>query len=321
MDLTMCSFLVRRPFTSLLAAAALAPALAPALARSEPLPAPAPHSLPTLASATSASGIRIVALRTGWVGVKQQHRELTVPRLLALPAIMLGQAWADWMPIVVYAIVHPERTILVDTGPSPRINEPDYYACDQRSKFFYRRNLRFAVPAGDTLGPRLAQAGIDAKSVSDLVVTHFHADHVGGIDVLPSAKLYTGPGNWPVHVGAFTCRLPAGVQPTTPRYEDVPVVGIGPSMALTADGKVRIVALPGHTPGHVGVSVTDGGRTWLIVGDATFDQDQSERGAVTGVSQDFDQAVATQRLLAQAARRADVVVLPAHDPTVFSRLK
>ena len=296
-------------------------ALAPVIALSEPAPAPDRNSLPTLSEIKSDSGIRIVALRTGWVAVKRQHRELTVPRLLALPTILLSRSWADWMPIMSYAIVHPEGTILVDTGPPPHINQSEYLACDKGNEFFYRRNLRFSVPVGDTLAPRLIEAGIDAKSVSAVVVTHFHADHIGGIDLLPQAKLYTGPGNWPTHVGSFTCRLPVGLQPLLPNYEDVPVLGIGPSMSLTSDGKVRIVALPGHTPGHLGVAVIDGKRTWLVVGDATFDLDQSERGAVSGVSQHFDQAYATQRLLAAAGRQPNVVILPAHDATVFDRLR
>jgi glyoxylase-like metal-dependent hydrolase (beta-lactamase superfamily II) len=79
-------------------------------------------------------------------------------------------------------------------------------------------------------------------------------------------------------------------------------------MALTRDGKVHIVPLPGHTPGHVGVAVTDGGRTWIMAGDATFDQGQSERGALAGVTQDFDRAVGSQLLLSRLWKQPNVVV-------------
>jgi N-acyl homoserine lactone hydrolase len=291
----------------------LLPALALALA-AEPPPAPLPSSAPATAQVVTASGIRIHALRTGWVAVKITHRELNVPSWWAVPSIFLGQTWAAWMPIITFAIEHPEGVVLVDTGPSPQINDANYYACDKTNQFFYQRNMRFSVPAGDTLGPRLAQAGIDVAKVRALVITHFHADHIGGVDLVPQALAYTGAGNWPSHTGAFTCRLPAGFAPTVMTFDN------DQGAALTADGKVRIVPLPGHTPGHVGVTVTDGGRVWLMAGDATFDQDQTERGAVTGVSQSIPVAIATQALLKSANAGGQVTVLPAHDPSVFSRL-
>jgi N-acyl homoserine lactone hydrolase len=296
--------------------------LLPALAfAAEPWPDPPVDSLPTMAQVSTASNIRIHALRTGWVGVKGTHRELDVPPWMALPSIVLGRSWAEWMPITVFVVEHPEGVFVIDTGPSPRINEPDYFACDKGNEFFYKRNMRFFVPTGDTLGPRLAQAGIDAKRVKGLVITHFHADHVGGVDLLPQAKVYTGTGNWPQHVGAFTCRLPAGFQPSLVRFDNPDFSTEKQGHALTSDGKVQIVPLPGHTPGHVGVSVTDGGRTWLIAGDATFDQDQTDRGAVTGVSQNINQAIQTQGALRRASASSRLTLLPAHDPSVFKRLQ
>jgi len=101
---------------------------------------PAKTSLPLQAEVKTVSGIRIVAMRNGWVQVKRQHRELTIPRLLAVPGIFLGNQWVNWMPIISYAIVHPEGTILVDTGPPANVNTEDYYSCDKFNEVFYRRN-------------------------------------------------------------------------------------------------------------------------------------------------------------------------------------
>ena len=311
---------------------------------------PALDALPTLAETTTPSGIRVVALRTGWVGVKTTHRELDVPAVLAVPAIMLGGRWAAWMPIVSYLVVHPvDGAMLVDTGPDPAINAPDYFVDDPNNGFFYRRNLRFHVPEGDSLGPRLAQAGVDPAAVRTLLITHFHGDHIGGVGLLPNARAYVGPGNWPNHLGAFTKRLPAGFHPTDADYRaagpsgapGTPGTGAGPSEApgtmgteaavfdelfpethrLTADGTVRIVPLPGHTPGHAGLAVVDGGRVWLMAGDATFDVQQTQRCGVCGISQNVAQALATQaRLQALMERAPGTVLLPAHDPDVFQRL-
>lgn len=297
-------------------------AVMPALAlAAEPGPAPPPDDPVTSAQVTTPSGIRIHALRTGWVAVKPTHRELDVPRWMALPSILLGRRWAGWMPIIVFVVEHPEGVFLVDTGPSPRINDADYFACDSSNAFFYERNMRFAVPDGDTLAPRLAQAGIDPGKVRILLITHFHADHVGGVDVVPRARVVTGAGNWPRHTGSFTCRLPEGFAPSTVVFDGAPIASLPASHAITADRKLSVVPLPGHTPGHVGLAVTDAGHTWLMVGDATFDADQTLRGAVSGVTQDVDRAAATQAQLKAASSSTSVTVLPTHDLSVFKRLK
>jgi glyoxylase-like metal-dependent hydrolase (beta-lactamase superfamily II) len=281
---------------------------------------PAADSLPTVSQVTTPSGMRIHALRTGWVAVKAIHRELDVPRWWALPSILLGRSWADWMPIVVFVVEHPEGVFLVDTGPSAQINDDGYFACDTGNAFFYERNMRFAVPPGDTLAPRLVEAGIDPGRITTLLITHFHADHVGGVDIVPRARVLTGAGNWPRHTGSFTCRLPTEFSRETVRFDGPPVGSMTASRALTSDGKIRVVSLPGHTPGHVGLAVTDAGHTWLMVGDATFDFEQTRRSAVAGVSQHFDRATATQEQLNALATTNSVTVLPAHDPSVFRRL-
>lgn len=280
---------------------------------------PLPASLPETASLTTPGGLKIHALRTGWVGVKRAHRELEAPDFWALPAV-LTSGWAPWMPIISYVVEHPEGVFLVDTGPAEAINSPDYYTCDPNNEFFYQLNLRFSLPPGDTLLPRLQSLGLAPERITNVLITHFHADHVGGIGHLPRARFLTGPGNWPAHVGSLTCRLPAGFQPEIVSYAPEPVGLFTRSRALTSDGRVRVVPLPGHTPGHAGLVVLDQGHLWLFAGDATFDTDQTLRGGVTAVSQDLPQARHTQGLLRDLLALGDVTLLPAHDPDVFARL-
>ncbi|MGV3524514.1 MAG: MBL fold metallo-hydrolase [Candidatus Sericytochromatia bacterium] len=284
-----------------------------------PLPA-VPDSPPSagVSQADLGDGLKIYALRTGWVNVKQAHRELNVPDFLAIPAIFLG-GWSEWMPIITYVVIHPEGVFLVDTGPSPHINAPDYYACDRANGLFYQRNLRFALPEGESLRERLGEIGVAPAAVKGVLISHFHADHVGGVADVPQAIFYTGPGNWPQHLGALTCRLPAGFEPRVPDYQPLPVGPIPVSFPLTQDGRLAVVPLPGHTPGHAGLVVHQGNRHFLMAGDATFDIAQTLREGVTGASQDLTQARATQALLKQWLAQG-TVLLPAHDEGVFTRL-
>jgi N-acyl homoserine lactone hydrolase len=260
----------------------------------------------------------LYAMRTGWVLVKKNHRELTVPDPFAIPAIFGGQ-WSTWMPIIVYLIKHPEGYVLVDTGPAAEINAPGYYDCDPNNQVFYYANLKFEIPQDETLKARLTQLNISVSEIKKVLITHFHADHIGGVLELPLATFYTGPGNWPEHVGAFTCQLPPQFQPIAANYLSEPIEGFNRSFPLTQDKRLRVVPLPGHTPGHAGLWIQGDEYAWLLAGDATFDIPQTQRLGVTGVSQDLAQARATQALLKK--QRSSLNILPAHDATVFERLQ
>lgn len=274
---------------------------------------------PSTASLTTPSGIQIDAIRMGWVGVKGTHRELDVPSWWAIPSIFLGRNWTPWLPIIGFVVRHPtEGVILVDAGPAASFGEEAYWQCDKRTGFFYRKNLRFSLPSDELLAPRLAALGVPEDSIRSVVITHWHADHIGGLEGRTSRRVVTGEGNWPKHLGSFTCRFPSDFAPETIAMAPFDST-LGGGVALTQDGRVRVVPVPGHTPGHVGVAIRDGNTRILLAGDATFDLDQSKRGGITGVATDKRAARATQRALTNLIG-AGVLVLPAHDTTVFNRM-
>ncbi|MEO0813296.1 MAG: N-acyl homoserine lactonase family protein [Myxococcota bacterium] len=250
---------------------------------------------------------RITALRTGFVQVRPTHRELSGWEWSRTAKIVLESEWSEWMPIWVYLVEHPTRTILVDTGLGP--NHQGGLGSDAGTRWFYRENLRFVLPEDEQLASHLERHSVAPDSVDTVVLTHLHGDHTGNLHLFPSAEIITGAGNWPGHPGAVVDRH---LSPTL-----IPDGPAGPGPALTSDDAVRIFRLPGHTPGHLGLSVTAGDERWLICGDATFNEDQTQRGAVSGISSSIEDAKTTQHFLGTLRDR----LLPAHDPKIVERIK
>src|SRR5262245_52576547 len=73
------------------------------------------------------------------------------------------------MDYFVWAVVGADRTWVVDTGFGPSDAE--------------RRGRRLVRSTTDAL----ATVGVEAAAVTDVIITHFHYDHAGGIEQFPSA--------------------------------------------------------------------------------------------------------------------------------------
>lgn len=123
--------------------------------------------------------------------------------------------------------------------------------------------------------------GLDPARVTDIVLTHADPDHTGGLADFPSARVHL---SFEEHASLTT-----GVPPTPfPRYLpqhfdhrphwhtysasverwfDLEARRVG---LHQPDCEVYLVPLLGHTWGHCGVAVRDGGRWLLHVGDAYY---------------------------------------------------
>jgi glyoxylase-like metal-dependent hydrolase (beta-lactamase superfamily II) len=128
-------------------------------------------------------------------------------------------------------------------------------------------------------GPALEAAGIPHDKVDTVFLTHLHADHVGGLTdmatgaaTLPNAQVIASETEWtfthdpvvyaglPKDFQAFFDLARALVAPYDTRKTLI-VAGAEIAPGLTA------VAMPGHTPGHLGLRIDSGNESLLIWGD------------------------------------------------------
>jgi glyoxylase-like metal-dependent hydrolase (beta-lactamase superfamily II) len=236
----------------------------------------------------------------------------------------------------VLLIETPGGLVLVDSGLGLRDR------AEPRKRFGSARlYVRPVFDEEETAIRQVAALGFDPHDVRHIVLTHFDADHTGGLADFPWAQVHLTGGEAEAALNPRgrvekSRYLPAqhDHHPTLVRHEpgrgDVwkgfaaaeELVDIGPGVVL--------LSLPGHTRGHAAVAVDLGGLWVLHVGDAFYHHSQIDGTgqaprALTVlerlVAADWKQVQANHERLAElwAAGDPELLLVNAHDPSLLAR--
>jgi glyoxylase-like metal-dependent hydrolase (beta-lactamase superfamily II) len=237
-------------------------------------------------------------------------------------------------PSLVGAIRHPSRgLILFDAGYSPR-----FFAETRRFPLsLYRRVTPVTCGQGDTVAAQLKAAGGDPEDVAWIVVSHFHADHVGGLLDFPRARLlyrrsaleaeFRSYSAWRhLRNGFLPGQLPPDLEARTTYVEDCPTMRLPTAYSpfaeaydLLGDGSLLGIDLAGHARGQLGLLLprTQGPEAFLIA-DACWHRRAVSHlefpspvvGLITHDMGRYRQRI--RDLHALAAARPELVLVPSH---------
>jgi len=240
--------------------------------------------------------------------------------VLSLPGAMLGHnadpavraAWLEDMflppdvlewALNVVVVRSGGRTILIDAGigMDPGLN----------------------LPRAGQLVRRLGAAGIDLASVTDVVLTHMHMDHVGGLLVdgvkdrlRPDLRIHLAAAEAEFWVSPDFSRVsmppgfPDALRRTAKRFLDVYRSQMRPfeTEYEVAPG-VLVHRTGGHTPGHSVVRLASGGDRLTFAGDAVFQVGFEHPEWYNGFEHDPEEAARVRlRLLRELAATGEALV-------------
>lgn len=227
---------------ALMAAAACSPE-----AGKEPAAAPAAPISPD-ASAVHIGTLEATALRDGTIKVPAGDAQASpwtntaeVSRLLTSAGVTDGTVHLSIQPLLVR---DGERIVLIDAGAGGQMGTEGKLVASLRA------------------------AGVEPGQVTDVLISHAHGDHVGGLVgaggqlTFPNAVIRMSAPEWTfARAGAEAAGAGALLAAITPKVEP-----FAPGAQVTPS--IRAVPLPGHTPGHSGYEIVSGEDRLLYIGDA-----------------------------------------------------
>ncbi|MDX3100910.1 MBL fold metallo-hydrolase [Nonomuraea angiospora] len=183
-----------------------------------------------------------------------------------------------------WLLTSDSRKVLVDTGP------PQY------------------IPL---IHDRLAQLGLTTSSITDVLVTHLHWDHVQNFTMYSDARVWVGEREleWAVQQPAGTAFMPdLHVQEIARRGDTIGRIR-GEEEVLPG---IHAIASPGHTPGHLAFHVETTAGALIFAGDAAKNIYELTKGVADST---MDQDVSHRSILRLRSllRETDGILVPGHD--------
>lgn len=143
------------------------------------------------------------------------------------------------VPIECAYIDHPRGKIMIDAGCNHEVLKNG-------------ENTRYFEPETDNMEHQLALCGVTPEDIDYVIITHMHVDHIGDIAKFKNAKLLVQRAEFnQAFMTVHSENFDGGSYVKSDVEADVKYTLIDGDYDLFPD--VKIITLPGHTDGQVGV--------------------------------------------------------------------
>ncbi len=200
----------------------------------------------------------------------------------------------------------PSRTIVVDTGFSPE------------GGAVRRRTTLLDTPAA------LRAAGVSADDVAQVVVTHAHYDHIGGLPAFGAAEVIMTRSEYEFWTGPMGSRTLFAHAAEAAEIEHLRILRDAGRLTLTSRSYqvapgIELTEVGGHTPGQAIVTVSAGGRRVILASDAVHYYEELERDRPFSTVANLAEMYAAFDQIREMGQDAGTRIVAGHDPAVAER--
>lgn len=206
-----------------------------------------------------------------------------------------------------YLIRHGNKYMLWDAGlPGELVGNPQSSPAQSMS-------------LSSRIVDQLARLGVRPDQVEIVGISHYHLDHLGQAADFPKAKLVIGAGDLAVlktETGAF-------IQPQRlkPWLEGgAPLVEARGDVDIFHDGRVMMLAMPGHTPSHYSLLVRLASGPVLLSGDLYHFTEQVANRGVPPFNHDRADTLASMDRYERIAKNLGAKTIIQHEPADVAKL-
>jgi glyoxylase-like metal-dependent hydrolase (beta-lactamase superfamily II) len=247
----------------------------------------------------------------------------------------VGGSWRTCeFPALVALLHHPQLGwLLFDTGYGQAFHD----ATLRMPESLYRLVTPVKWQPHQSAIAQIAARGINPTDVRNVIVSHFHGDHVGGLKDFDEANIWCAEAGWrDMHERSRISALTAGLLPAlvpkstmsrTRFFEHAPVASLPEALSpfrlgydLFKDESIFAVPLPGHCAGHFGICFRSApsGKWIFLVADAAWSSRAIRENmppprwatAVLGDTATYRTTLSGLHLL--ATRQSGVAIVPSH---------
>jgi glyoxylase-like metal-dependent hydrolase (beta-lactamase superfamily II) len=242
------------------------------------------------------------------------------------------------MPVHCHSIVallkHPVHGwLLWDTGYAPRMLD----ATRRLPYRLYRWMTPLSISADLAIVGQLSRFGLSARDVRTVILSHFHADHTAGLLDFPEARIVASRAGYEdvarrsgwsaLRRACLLSLLPADLEARADLVTELtrpPLGPLGLTHDLFGDGSVRLVALPGHARGQLGMlAQTEQGPRFFVADGCFLSRSYRDNIPPHWMTHGFidnvrEMHATIANLHAFAWANPDVALIPTHCPQTFA---
>lgn len=209
---------------------------------------------------------KIFILRMGHISMPERWIRVGGPDRLAT------------IPVLAFLIPSGDQLVLVDAGCAPAVATEPERAWGKLANLYHAD-----VQPENLLDAQVRAAGYKPHEITDVVVTHLHMDHVGGLEMVRHANVWLQRaeyrwGHCPDDYAA------GGYFKNEYDYPDLNLKLLDGDARVAAG--VQVMSTVGHTPGHQSVLVRLDSGFFCIVGDAVYNRKSLSRRSQPAVAWD-----------------------------------